>query len=414
MKKIDTSDYDIVVVGAGLVGAAFALLVAQRMPSSKVLVVERGSGLQAAQDSNTRVVALGGLATGILSELGVLTQLGAEHNHPYQKMFVWDENSPGELKFDVQDIHTNGEHDQSQILGHMIDSIECNRLLQQQLKTSSNIEFLCQASITSVNRKPTARVGSLGQDLVANIEGVDGLKLSVCTPLLIGADGANSWVRKLAKIPVSEYTYGQRGIVAKLSAEVSHQDTAWQRFLTDGPVGVLPLANNQVSIVWSCGTAKAEQLMAMPEQAFCDSLAEALEHRLGELTLLNKRQTFPLRSLQAQRYFADRIALLGDAAHCIHPLAGQGANLGFKDADCLSALLAQEGAPALVKCLAEYQRIRARDNVITDQAMSFLNAAFKFNQPAWTAARGLGMSWVSGSSLLKRVLVQQAMGRIAS
>ena len=154
--------------------------------------------------------------------------------------------------------------------------------------------------------------------------------------------------------------------------------------------------------------------MAMPEQAFCDSLAEALEHRLGELTLLNKRQTFPLRSLQAQRYFADRIALLGDAAHCIHPLAGQGANLGFKDADCLSALLAQGGATALVKRLADYQRIRARDNVITDQAMSFLNAAFKFNQPAWTAARGLGMSWVSGSSLLKRVLVQQAMGRIAS
>jgi len=195
-------------------------------------------------------------------------------------------------------------------------------------------------------------------------------------------------------------------------ARIKHQDCAWQCFLSSGPVAILPLANNQSSIVWSADNALAEELLAMDDSAFAKALSTVVQARLGSVKLLSKRQAFPLGSLRAETYFKRNLVLLGDAAHSIHPLAGQGANLGFKDANTLGKLLASAtsselGSPRL---LAAYQAKRQPDNNQTDSLMSALHQAYKLDLPIWSLARGFGMNFISGSDTLTNALARRATG----
>ncbi len=388
-------DYDVVVVGAGLIGASFALLIAAQQPRWRIAVVERAAPLLRPTETNQRVVALGQLATDMLERIGVLSSLDAGACFAYRRMFVWDQHSRGELEFDAQELGLPR-------LGHMVDSERCNFALQNALRDCANVDVYFNSHINTLNN-PSPKLDC------AQLQTNHGV---FSASLIVAADGAHSTLRRMAKISTNQYRYKQAGIVAKIAPHFAHQDTAWQRFLTTGPVGVLPLANNECSIVWSCDEALSEDLCAMNDAQFCEELAAALDYRLGAVQLLSARQSFTLTSQYANRYYSGRVALLGDAAHSIHPLAGQGANLGFKDMKCMLELFAQAGKSGLdsIKLLARYERLRQSDNRATDRAMSLLNAAFLNTNPVWAAVRGMGMRWVSGSGALKTLLTQHAIG----
>ena len=384
-------NYDVIVVGAGLIGASFALQLARRTDLS-VAVIEHSVAIAAVEEPNQRVVALGDLATGLLAQVGVLAMLDDQSCHPYEKMVVWDENSDGELTFAA------AEYDQS-CLGHMVDSLQCTLLLQKALGETRNIDVFFEFSAVSLVFDAAA-VRLVGTDRALTAQ------------LIVAADGRRSWVRQQAKIFAPEYDFGQQGIVARISSELSHQNTAWQRFLSTGPLAILPLHDNQSSIVWSVDDSYAAELMQLTAQDFADRIAEALEWRLGSIRVLGKHVAFPLASQHAEQYVKSRVALIGDAAHSIHPLAGQGANLGFKDAASLVELLAQADDDSLgeLLLLQKYQRARRFDNQQTDFMMNALHRMYRSKRPFWLGARGQGMNWISNSVALKQLLARQAMG----
>ena len=399
---------DIVVVGAGLIGSALALLMSKRAKGNakplSIALVERGVPLDASPNrvSNQRVVALGHTAQTVLSEIGVFEQLGSAFANPYQRMSVWDENSSGLLEFDAS------EHDLA-LLGHMVDSVQCTQLLQQEIERTPEISTYYTAQPEAIKRLEPLSAGESSVQLLLRYEGCDQI---LQAPLIVAADGAKSWVRQEAKIFANHHRYQQHGIVAKVETQEQHQNTAWQRFLSAGPLAFLPVEDNQCSIVWTVDSSDGHELMALDKSDFENRLTLALGRKLGQVSLITKPIAFELMSQQAQHYFTHNIVLAGDAAHSIHPLAGQGANLGFKDIDALTRILCDEqvGALSNIRLLQAYQRERKPDNQQTDLMMSALHNVYQQEMPIWLGLRGVGMNLVDRSSTIKAWLVKQAVG----
>jgi len=382
--------YDVIIVGAGLIGASFALLLACRT-ELKIAVVERAAEIVRNTQKNQRVVALGLAARNLLTEVGVFQMLDAEFSHPYHKMTIWDENSDGKLTFSAQ------EHRQ-EVLGHIMDATQCTWLLQKAMRKDANIDLYFNFAAEQLSLVGGSTITSAEHSLTAK--------------LVVAADGNRSWVRQQAQILADQHDYQQLGIVAKISTAESHQDTALQRFLEGGPLAVLPLAGNQSSIVWSVPKSKANELLSLSDDDLGLAIGRALDHRLGDVVVLSKAHAFPLRSQAAQQYFKRGVVLIGDAAHSIHPLAGQGANLGYKDATSLVEILesCEKNDLGALATLQRYQRARKPDNKQTDQMMSFLHAAYTHTGSWWLTVRGVGMNWVNASPSVKSILVKQAMG----
>ena len=387
------ADYDVAIIGAGLIGSAFALLLSQRT-DLRIALIERGKMLAEPNTANQRVVALGSVATKLLDDVGVFSKLDRAHAYPYGKMTVWDDNTDAQLEFDAQEFG-RGE------LGHMVDSVECNRLLQMELKQRSTVDLLFEFSPESLSfGDSTGQIKSNTQTLSAR--------------LIVAADGGRSWARQQAKIFSHRFHYEQTGIVAKVTSDKPHQDTAWQRFLGTGPLAFLPLADNQSSIVWSATSDFAEQLLQMPKAQFESSLTDAFDARLGKVELLSERLAFPLSSQRADQYHKANFVLIGDAAHSIHPLAGQGANLGFKDVLSLVSLLEGQAPEAIadVALLKKYQRLRKADNEQTDWLMGMLHHAYQNDNPWWLVARARGVMALAGSRSMREMLVKHAIGDV--
>jgi 2-octaprenylphenol hydroxylase len=394
MRRRDRSqsfDYDVVIVGAGMVGAALALQLSAQT-SLTICLLERASMLPDSSAPNQRVVALGQQAHKVLSELKVFQLLGESHAFPYQSMYVWDAASHGELQFAADDVNEPQ-------LGFMVDAIRCNYLLQQQCIADPNIECRFDTHLNAIEN--TAQAARLDMD-----------QGHMRARLVVAADGANSWVRRQARIFTNQLDYQQSGIVTRIVSQKPHQACAWQRFLETGPVAFLPLAENQCSIVWSVDSSELTSLMQLSDEAFADRLASSIEYRLGALQLLDPRQAFKLRSQRADRYFEQRVVLIGDAAHSIHPLAGQGVNLGLHDVVCLSRVLSSVAKEdiATAATLERYQRRRKPANEQVDRAMSMLRTAYQPGPAIWHTLRGTGMNLISRSPLMRRLLVRQALG----
>lgn len=396
---------DIVIVGAGLIGTTLALWLAKHTTLS-IAVIERNKVMPIPEEPNQRVIALGHLAVSLLSDIDVFQSLNLEQSHPYNVMRVWDENSNGELEFDSTDL----DEDQ---LGYMVDSPACCYQLQQQLlqesQQRSRVDCYFDVQLRSMSRQNERGFLSAMSS--------DGALIEVSAQLIVAADGAHSWVRKQAGIFANHHSYQQRGIVARIETEKVHQNCAWQRFLSTGPLAILPLANNQSSIVWSADDALASELLSLGGGEFELRLEYALQGRLGKVNLLSSLAAFPLHSQGAESYFKRNVVLLGDAAHSIHPLAGQGANLGFKDARVLGQLLVSLSANEVTsrqlgepKFLAQYQRKRQADNQQTDALMNALHVSYHADSPLWMAARGVGMNVLNRSAVLRALFAKQAMG----
>ncbi|HUQ51194.1 MAG TPA: FAD-dependent monooxygenase, partial [Gammaproteobacteria bacterium] len=317
-----------------------------------------------------------------------------------------DAFAPNALDFDSAEI---GEPD----LGHIVEDALLRTVLGDTVARAPQAQLQVGSEIASVAVEEREVVVALGQG--GNVP-LRGLPRVVRGTVLLAADGSDSAVRRLVDLPTTGHRYEQTAIVAHVTSTGSPQSTAWQRFLPGGPLALLPLADGRSSIVWSLPTADAQRLLAASDAEFIAELAVATAGALGELTACSKRVAFPLQALHALKYATERVALLGDAAHTVHPLAGQGMNLGLLDAASIAAviedaLLAGEDVGDL-KVLRRYERQRKGDNLAMLAAFDGLNRLFRL--PGWAAPlRSLGLRAVEAADPVKRLLMQKALGLTA-
>lgn len=398
MTRVRSPDFDVMVVGAGVIGTVMASLLLARKLSAPgrvaVIADQFATAPVGGADWDLRVFALSRASERLLKICGVWDSLPARRVFPYERMCVFDAapTGPGSLTFDCAEI---GEPN----LGYIVDG----RALQWQCLQSARA-----AGVVLIEGAVEAILP--GEDHVA-LRLCDGRELR--GTLLAAADGTDSKTRELLGIDTAGHAYHQDALVAHVQTARGHANTAWQRFLSTGPVAFLPLDDGRCSIVWSVARSKAELLRAMDAEAFGNALTEASGAALGQCTLTSKLASFPLKLQYAVDYARPRAVLLGDAAHVVHPLAGQGLNLGLLDCAALAQVLGDAGGAASFgdyQHLRRYERWRRSENIIAAAALDGLERLFS-NSGAWSAGmRTAGLGAVARMPLLKRGFARRALG----
>lgn len=391
---------DLIIVGAGMVGSSLAL--ALKDSGLNILLVD-GSPLSVTPFSpehafEPRVSALSLASQRILERVGAWPGIVQRRASPYGDMHVWDGSGTGKIDFSASSVHAD-------VLGHIVENRIVQDALLEQLHESS-IDLLAHSKVEQLRRS--------GDGWLLQLE--NGSK--VRSRLIIAADGANSAVRRLAGCATREWDYLHHAIVTSVRCEKPHQETAWQRFTDDGPLALLPLKHsdgkNWCSIVWSVPEEHAQQIMALDDTQFCQALGQACEQRLGTIEHADQRYSIPLRQRHAKRYVAPGLALIGDAAHSIHPLAGQGVNLGFLDAAVLAEELLhaiQRGEDiASERVLSRFERRRMPHNLAMMAAMEGFQHLFQADALALRWLRNSGLKMVDNLSEAKAVFIRQALG----
>ncbi|MNF31134.1 2-octaprenylphenol hydroxylase [compost metagenome] len=391
---------DLIIVGAGMVGSALALALQEQ--GLDILLIDGGplsvKPFDPAAPFEPRVSALSIASQRVLERLGVWPGIAARRSSPYAEMRVWDGCGTGQIHFSAASVH-------AEALGHIVE----NRVVQDAL-----LERLHDGPVGLLNNARLEQLRRSGDDWLLTL--TDGRQLR--TPLLIAADGANSAVRRLAGCATREWDYLHHAIVTSVRCSEAHQATAWQRFTDDGPLAFLPLAGpageHWCSIVWSATPGEAERLMALDDGGFCVELGKAFEHRLGSVLHADPRLRIPLRQRHAKRYVEAGLALIGDAAHSIHPLAGQGVNLGFLDAAVLAEVLlhARTRGEHLAdeRVLSRYERRRMPHNLAMMAAMEGFERLFQADPLPLRWLRNAGLDWVDELPEAKALFVRQALG----
>ncbi len=388
------SRYEVVIIGGGMVGLTLACALGEA--GRKVAVVEARQPepfvAQAAYD--LRVVAVNKASQNVLQHLGAWDQVEVMRASAYENMFVWDAGGRGEISFSAADL---GEPQ----LGHIVENRVIQLALLEQLSTLDSVDWLCPVRVE--------RFVVDDKEAVVTLD--DGRLLM--SQLVVGADGANSFVREMAGIGLNGRDYQQKGIVACVTPEASHNFTAWQRFQPDGVLALLPLADGRCSIVWSVEESRANALLAMEEDTFLAEISEAFDFKLGNIIATGRRVGFPLRGGQAATYVKPRIALVGDAAHTVHPLAGQGVNLGFMDAAQLAEVLGNASRDlGSYRLLRRYERARAGDNLAMQRLMEGFKLLYGNSLPVVKTLRNIGMSTTNSVVPLKNMMMGYAMGSL--
>jgi 2-polyprenylphenol 6-hydroxylase len=321
-------------------------------------------------------------------------------------MFVWDHKGAGQIQFDSAELGVSE-------LGIIIENNVLQQLLLESLKSADNVSYLCPEEIEGIDYPAVDDQGSVaGQQAVSTIRLSSGRQLTA--ELLIGADGVHSKVAEVAGIQRMSHSYQQHGLVCNVMTSEPHQNTAWQCFMPSGPLAFLPLYNGGCSIVWSLDEALAEENMALDDAAFRARLAEASEFKLGEIMDVSQRFLFPLSRGHVTEYVKPGLALIGDAAHNIHPLAGQGANLGIADAFALADVILQAKKAGrqwpTLHTLKKYQRQRKGANRVMELSMTGFKELFGQENALLSEIRNAGLSLVDHIPALKYRIIRQALG----
>jgi 2-polyprenylphenol 6-hydroxylase len=398
------TDFHILIVGGGMVGACTAALAAVNPAFAELRIAmleAQPPSMPSDGDIDLRVSAVSRASERVLSAIGAWSLIPPRHLSAYDDMVVWDAAGKpcgaGSIRFAAS---ATGEPN----LGHIIENRRLQWAIYECGAFRNRVTLLC-AELADLAFENDHAIVSL----------VDGRKISAA--LVVGCDGAASPSRKLAGIETAGWDYEQRAFVTHVRTEHSHQRTAWQRFLPAGPIAFLPLADGRSSIVWTTRPEHAQQLVADEPGKVALEIEMAIDGALGKVEVAGPRAQFPLRLTHAQRYCRDRFVLVGDAAHAVHPLAGQGVNLGFLDSAALVETLAEElaagarpDAIAELRVLRRYERWRKSENVLALGLIDGLNRLFSASNPTLSWARRFGLTAVDRSALAKRFLMGRAMG----
>ena len=394
--------FEVVIVGAGVVGLTLAARLV-RGPSAEavnVTLLDAAARPEVPPDDDIalRVSAISEGSVGVLDAVGAWPLLDRRRLSPYECMQVWDENHTphgrASLRFEAAEFALPE-------LGFIVENSRLQDALLRALEgTDVRLRF----------RTPIRSLGRSGERHVVELDGKDSLQAD----LLVGADGSRSFVRSAAGIGTRTWRYGQSAFVTHLCPELPHQATAWQRFLRDGPLGILPLADGRVSVVWSTTPERAAEAQRASDADLAQILTEASGRVLGKLAPAGARGQFPLAAQHAERYVLPGIALIGDAAHTIHPLAGQGANLGLQDAaqlaDVLEAAVTAGCSPGDRPTLRRYERARKGANATMLHFMTGLNRLFATDSRLLARLRSAGMQAFNRSGPIREHAVRVALG----
>ncbi len=411
MKKADEFNFDIVIAGGGIVGASMACLLAQTglrlaLVDQTPFNAEQLAFQQQPLKFDPRVSALTSASMRLFSDLGIWQDIARTRTCSYQNMEVWDTDGTGSIQFSATEIGQPA-------LGAIVENSVILHALYKRIAQQDSLRLLAPFTIAALDR-----IQIDGEQHIQLLSS-EGSKLAA--KMVIAADGGNSRVRELANFSCKEWNYDHQALVTTVRTERPHQQTALQRFMTTGPLAFLPLlpaadAEDQhyCSIVWSSVPEKTAHLMALPDEQFRKELAAAIEHRLGAIEWSDVRFAFPLTQRHATSYANAGIVLVGDAAHTIHPLAGQGVNLGLLDVRALAAELLHGLAagrsltdPIL---LQRYQRQRRGHNLGMMWLMEGFKQLFAAEALPVRWLRNFGMKNINNLALVKKQLARRAMG----
>ncbi len=413
---MNTQVVDMTIVGGGMTGLALAC--AMSGAGLRILVADAGeqpgktenqqAPAQSFLDScrfdsglAPRVSSLNLAAEKLLEKIGAWQYLDQNRLGIFSHMRVWDGEGTAEIDFDCGSI-------QQDHLGHVIENSNILQALLRRVEKLDDISYASHRRLESIDSQITDCPGG-GMELRFD----DGS--SVRTTLLVGADGGKSAVRKLLEFATREWSYDQTALVTTVETDQSHQFTAWQCFTNQGPLAFLPTANeNLCSIVWSVDPAFCKQLLYLSEKEFCDRVGRAFEHRIGTVTRSDRRYSFALRQCHAKTYIKPGVVLVGDAAHTIHPLAGQGVNLGFRDVDVLGQELRRAITRGVnfntLEILARYERRCMGDNLAMMAAMEGFQHLYKRSAPGINWVRNTGMKLFDRNPFIKQSAIKIASG----
>lgn len=387
------NNFDLVIIGGGMVGLAFAAVFKKTSMKIAIIEAEQPSFDWDSTQYDLRVSAINFGSLNFFQEIGVWPAIEQERTSAYQKMFVWTAHS--ELQFTANEVNQPE-------LGFIIENRVLRKCLWQQVSAQHNVTLLvpCKLAEVTINPNNAQLITTAGDTITAK--------------LLIGADGAHSWLRQQLKLPVKTSSYGQDALVATVHTQLAHEHTAYQHFLPEGTVAFLPLVDqHHSSIVWY-HTAATTQLLQNCDAAEFNEKLNLTFDKLGTLTLVSRRISFPLNKQHLEQYVQSRVAFIGDAAHTLHPLAGQGVNLGFRDARCLARVIlnALENKKdfSSLAVLRTYERERKADNTLFLAAMDGLKYLFTDLPESLTSWRDRGVNLVNKSSTLKKLFIKQALG----
>ena len=393
MSESQLTDFDVLVNGAGLVGSCCALLLARS--GIHVAILDKGHPSKEVDPDPIRVSAINHASQNILENLCVWPELAWDKSTAFERIEVWDALSNGTISFDAAPAGLSH-------LGHIVANNSLCTALHQALGHCAEAVVRFGEHLVDIESSDSC--------ITVTLAGGEKLRAG----LLIGADGAHSKVRQLAGIAQDQSSYNHTAIVATVTPEQPHGACARQRFLPTGPLAFLPLAENQCSIVWSASTAEAERVLSLNDSAFATELAQAFDQRLGKIKAVSERKAFALTRRHASDYISERIALIGDAAHTVHPLAGLGANQGLADAAALAEVindaLSKNRDIGTRSVLRRYERWRRGENALVLQVMDGFHALFGSEDLTITGLRGMGLKLTDQAPLLKNALMQHAIG----
>jgi 2-polyprenylphenol 6-hydroxylase len=383
-------DFDVVIIGGGLVGASLAA--ALKSSGLSIGLVEGHAAAVGNDGWDSRIYAISPGNARFLAECGAWQQLDMRRVQSVSAMRVFGDDG-AELDFNAIQLGVPE-------LNYILENRLLQHALWQELQQQDNLTLFQPARCASLDWH------SDNAQLVLE----DGRELRA--KLIVGADGRDSWVRQQAGLSAAPTAYQQDGVVANFSIEKPHRGTACQWFQPDGILALLPLPQQMVSMVWSVSPEKSAELLSMPHDELCAQVSAASRNMLGELKLVTPPAAFPLRYLQLQHIIAPRLALVGDAAHNVHPLAGQGVNLGFRDAKELAQVLQNRGAQqdcGAMQLLRRYERARQEDIVSMLLTTNALKHLFNNSSPMLRSMRNLGLSLTNQIVPLKKMLARHAL-----